>query len=220
MKTIGEIQDYKRKSHHPLTIDGRNVLELADQDPQAAHRLIAETIDKRGGHRPLFEYRNRQGCIRQAMSKPLPGASDAILKDSIQVGSRQIRPVVPVHFAVLQGLDSPLLKLIADATENKKAALVNPTQEQKWEICHVFTEDPKTLFKAFKSKGADFIREQSADAVGMIWQAAEIELAMPAIMEQLKRHIETTVKFAAEMEAKGDVSFFREEKSEALKPAA
>jgi hypothetical protein len=220
MKTIGEIQDYKCKSHHPLTIDGRNVLELASEDPQAAHRLVAETVDKRGGHRALFEYRNRQSCIRQAMAKPLPGASDAILKNSIQVGSRQIRPVVPAHFAILQGLDSPLLKLIADAATNKKSELTNPTQEQKWEICHVFTAEPKTLFKAFKSQGAAFIREQAADAVGMEWEAAEVELAMPAIMEQLKRHIETTVKFAAEMEAKDDVSFFREQKDEPLKPAA
>ena len=195
------------------------ILEIGKRDIKEAQKIAWDAIGE-NGRKGFFEFRGRQSCIRQAMTKPLPGASDAILKDSIQVGSRKIRPVVPAHFAILQGLDSPLLKLIADATANKAADLVNPTQEQKWEICHVFTAEPKTLFKAFKSQGADFIREQSADAVGMEWQASEVELAMPAIMEQLKRHIETTVRFAAEMEAKGDVSFFREQKGEPLKPAA
>jgi hypothetical protein len=185
--------------------------EIGKKDIRKAQEIAWEALGEHG-RKNFFEFRGRQSCIRQAQSVPLPGASkDAFTKDSIQVGSRQIRPVVPAHFAVLQGLDSPLLKLIADATANKKADLVNPTQEQKWEICHVFTAEPKALFKALKSKGADFIREQAADAVGMEWEAAEVELAMPAIMEQLKRHIETTVKFAAEMEQKGDVSFFREQ---------
>ena len=196
------------------------ILEIGKVDPRAAHTYVESTLTaaERG---EIEDFRVRQLCIRKAQSVPLPGASkDAFTKDSIKVGSRQIRPVVPAHFAILQALDSPLLKLIADATANKTAELANPTQEQKWEICHVFTAEPKTLFKELKSKGVDFIREQSADAVGLEWQAAEVELAMPAIMEQLKRHIETTVKFAAEMEAKGDVSFFREQREQVSKPAA
>lgn len=197
-----------------------SIYEIGKRDIKEAQKMAWEAIGE-NGRKGFFEFRGRQSCIRQAQAVPLPGASkDAFTKYSIKVGNRRINPVVPVHFAVLQALDSPLLKLIADATANKKAELTNPTHEQKWEICHVFTAEPKTLFKELKSKGVDFIREQSADAVGLEWDAAEVELAMPAIMEQLKRHIETTVKFAVEMEAKGDVSFFREQKEQSLKPAA
>ena len=185
--------------------------EIGKKDIRKAQEIAWEALGEHG-RKNFFEFRGRQSCIRQAQSVPLPGASkDAFTKSQIRVGERRINPVVPAHFAVLQALDSPLLKLIADATANKSAELTNPTQEQKWEICHVFTADAKTLFKTLKSKGVDFIREQAADAVGMEWQAAEVELAMPAIMEQLKRHIETTVRFAGEMEKEGDVRFFREQ---------
>lgn len=224
MKTIQEISEFKRKASGPLTIDGRNIVELSQTDPKAAYNLVFEAVDRRGGHRVLLNHRSRQSCVREAMAVPLPGASENILKGSIKVGNREILPVVPVHFAVLQALESPLLQLISDATTNKKAELKNPTQEQKWEICHVFTANAKQLFKDLKSKGVSFIREQSAEVVGMEWESAEIELAMPAIMEQLQRHIEVTIRFAAEMEASKQVRFFQmektEEKSEASTPKA
>lgn len=220
MQTLNDAANPPRKGGHPLTIGGQNILELSRSNPAEAHKLVARALGEKG-HRSFFEHRGRQACIQKAMAKPLPGAlGNAFLKSDIKVGSRMIRPVVPAHFAVLQALDSPLLKLIAEATSSKSAELKNPSQEEKWEICHVFTAEPKTLFKELKSKGVDFIREQAQDAVGMTWEAAEVELAMPAIMEQLKRHIETTVRFAAEMEAKNEVSFFREQKPEALKPTA
>jgi hypothetical protein len=214
MKTIQEISEFKRKASGPLTINGRNIVDLAQTDPKAAYDLVFEAVDRRGGHKALLNHRSRQSCVREAMAVPLPGASENIFKGPIKVGSRLVLPVVPIHFAVLQALESPLLQLISEATSNKKAELKNPTQEQKWEICHVFTADAKQLFRQLKTQGAGFIREQSAEVVGMEWESAEIELAMPAIMEQLQRHIETTIRFATEMEASKQVRFFQMEKTE------
>jgi hypothetical protein len=215
MLTIADAQNRVQGSRHPLTISGVNIHELARTNPSEAHKMVARAVGDIG-HKSFFAHRRSQECIRKAMAIPLPGASaNAILKSNITVGSHEIRPVCPVHFAALQALDSPILKLMEDATTGGKSELKNPTPEQKWEACHVFTAEPKQLFRDLKAKGVDYLREQSQEQVGLEWDAAEIELAMPAIIEQLHRHIQTTVKFAAEMEAKGDVSFFREQGAKA-----
>ena len=159
----------------------------------------------------FFEFKGRQSCIEKAMAKPLPGASfAAFTKGEIPAAGKVVNRVVPAHFAVLQALDSPLLKMIEQATTKQKAD-VDFTAEQRWQVCYVFTEDAKTVFKALKSKGADFIRQEAENAILEVWDEAQINLVMIAVLEQIKRHIQTTVKFAGEMKERGDVSFFQEQ---------
>ena len=60
-----------------------------------------EAVDRRGGHKPLIEFRARQSCIRQAMAKPLPGAAgDAFLKGAVSVGHFTIYEVMPISSAM------------------------------------------------------------------------------------------------------------------------
>jgi hypothetical protein len=158
-----------------------------------------------------FEFKGRQNFIAQAQSKPLPGAAGkAFTSGAIKVGGRVINRVVPAHFAILQALDSPLLKMIESATTKNKVDVDFKANEQ-WEVCYVFTNDAETTYEILETEGVKAIKSEAKKGVGMKWEAAEVNLAMLAVIEQIKRHIQTTVKMAAEMEASGDVSFFQEQ---------
>ena len=184
---------------------------LLSELPIEQQRKIALDAISPESKRRFLEFHGRQRCIERAMAKPLPGASAAAFtKGEINAADKIVNRVVPAHFAVLQALDSPLLKMIEQATTKTKAD-VDFTAEQRWQVCYVFTEDAKTIYKALKSKGADFIREQSENVVMATWDEAQINLVMIAVLEQIKRHIQTTVKFAGEMKERGDVSFFQEQ---------
>lgn len=182
------------------------IKELSERDPAEAHRLVAQAIGVRG-HEPFFQHLHRQECIRRAMAKPLPGASGAAFTTgAIKVAGKVVNRVVPTHFAALQALQSPLLAMMENATATTKAE-VDFDDEQQWQICFVFTSDARELRKMLKSEGIDAIKVEAEKACSD-WSAAEINFVMLAVIEQLKRHVETTVKFAAEMEEKGDISFF------------
>ena len=191
-------------------LDTKDIIEIGKRDPKEAHRLVAQAVGDRG-HKAFFEFKGRQSCIRQAQSKPLPGAAEsAFTKGAIKAAGKTVNRVVPTHFAVLQALNSPLLAMIENATAEKKAS-VDFDDEQQWEICYVFTTDAKALRKTLKADGIDAVKKL-AEATCGDWSAAELNFVMLAVIEQLKRHVETTVKFAADMEASGDVSFFLEQK--------
>lgn len=158
---------------------------------------------------PYIAWQKRQGVVREAAIKPLPGSAEqAFVSGPVMAAGKTVNRVVPAHFAVLQALKSPLLEMISNAVTKRKSE-VDFTHEQQWEICHVFTAEPKALYRALRASGAEFVRQQAHDTV-MEWDAAAINLVMLAVMEQMKRHISTTVKFAADMEKEGQVSFFRE----------
>ncbi len=156
-----------------------------------------------------LQWRGRQSCIAKAQSKALPGESrGAFLNGDINVHGKTVYRIVPRHFVVLTALDSPLLKMMEQATEEKKSEH-DWTTEQEWEVCYVFTHEPKEVFETFKAKGADEIKRLSADEVGD-WDAAVVRFVTLAVLEQLKRHVETKVKIASELEKDGQISFFRE----------
>lgn len=222
MQTIAEVGQYraKTKASHPLEIGGRNVFDLAQSDPEAAYKLVFEAVDRRGGHQALINHRARQSCIGKAMAKPLPGAAEsAFTKGAIPAAGKSVNRVVPTHFAVLQALSSPLLTMIENATAETKAN-VDFDDEQQWQVCFVFTSDAKELRRTMKDKGVEEIKRQAEAACGD-WSAAELNFVMLAVVEQLKRHVEQTVKFAAEMQAGGEVEMFKAQKKTdpILKPA-
>lgn len=165
--------------------------------------------------RNFLLFHGRQRCVERAKTKPLPGpAAGAFIHGGIVAAGKNVQRVMPIHFIILQALDSPLLKMIENAM-TKKSVEVDYSERQQWELCHVFTCEPRSLRRTFKDNGISKIKSD-AESFMESWTAAEINIVMLAILEQVKRHIETTVKFAAEMEAKGDVSFFREPEPRAL----
>ena len=58
------------------------------------------------------------------------------------------------------GQPSAILTIDTDITARKKAD-VDYSDEQQWEICHVFTCEPKQLRKTFRDSGIEEIKNQS-----------------------------------------------------------
>ena len=92
----------------------------------------------------------------------------------------------------------------------QKAAEVDFKPAQQWDICHVFTEEAEKLYDLMETQGVKSVKESAKRSVGMAWDAAAVNLVMMAVLEQVKRHIETTVKLAGDMREEGQVSFFQE----------
>lgn len=160
---------------------------------------------------PYIAFKRRNACAEKAQSVPLPGASaDAFLRGATKVGDVIVREVVPVHIACLQSVDSPILKMVSQATESKeKKSNSDFGIKDQWYICHIFTTDTDELLDILDCGGADKIKEVSKAAINKKWNAAKINMVMLAVIEQFHRHIQTTVKFAAEVEGQVDKSFFQ-----------
>jgi len=157
------------------------------------------------------QWREEQDMIAQAQCRPLPGpAGKAFTTGNIKAGSKTVYRVVPAHFAILQALDSPLLKMIESATTKKQVETDFKPLEQ-WEVCYTFTEDVESVYGLLEKDGVKAIRSAAKKAVGLKWDAASVNLVLMAVLEQVKRHIQTTVKLATEMKDEGEVSFFQEQ---------
>jgi hypothetical protein len=157
-----------------------------------------------------YEWKGRQACIASARAKPLPGAAGpAFTSGNISAGGKTVYRVVPAHFAVLQALESPLLAMI-DAAMNKGETKADFNHLQQWEICYVFTMDARKAYEQLEAGGVEAIRKAAKEEVGLVWEPGAVNLVILAVLEQIKRHVQTTVKFAAEMEKEGQISFFRE----------
>lgn len=174
-----------------------------------------ETIDRNTilahvNRAKVYELRGRQNCLAAANAKPLPGpALAAFTSGDIAIGKRSVGRVVPCRFAILQAIDSPIIQLIENAKRADKAQ-INFEPQQMWDICYLFTHDAGKVFDGFESKGKSWLQKESRSEVGETWQSCEVDVVMMAVMEQLKRHVETFVKFVAEVEEKGQITFFRE----------
>ena len=187
-------------------------MDFQSMPAKEAHAAVAQMIGERG-HKPWFEFQGRQACIRRAQARPLPGASGvAFTSGPITVGTKTVNRVVPAHFAILQALDSPILKMIEDATtggETKSNAIFK--SNEIWEACYVFTEDVAALYSVLETKGAQCLRDAAKKAVGLNPDFPSPNLVMLAIIQQVKSHVETTVRFAAELKESGQTTFFQEQ---------
>jgi hypothetical protein len=156
-------------------------------------------------------FKNNEDFSRKAQSRPLPGPLAQVFPSaSIQAGGKTIHRVVPSHFACLQSLESPLLKMIEEAmTSSELKSEVNFNPQQQWDVCYLFTSDPEQAYDLLET-GVNNFHKVARKEVGNGWDAASINFVMIAILEQIRRHILTLVRFGSEMEAKGDVSFFRD----------
>lgn len=184
--------------------------EIARHDLKTAQRMALDAVGE-SGMRRYFEFKGRQSCIRKAQLKPLPGDSaDAFIKGATRVDDVVVREILPIHIACLQAVNSPLLELVSRAAESKeKKSDADFNEDEQNHVCFIMTEDPKTLRKMLKDGGESAIKEKATDAIQDNWNAAKINMVMLAVIEQFHRHVKTSVKFAGEVEAQGDKSFFQ-----------
>jgi hypothetical protein len=189
-------------------------MELAQKICTATPPLPRDVCLRAVNLDPLKRFQERQRVASKAQARPLPGSSGkAFTSGPIRVGNVTVQRVVPAHFAILQALESPILKMIEDATQKdgEKKSEANFKAHQIWDACYVFTSDPQALYDALESKGASYISEQAKMAVGVNPDFPSTNLVMMAVIEQIKSHVETTVRFAAELKDSGQTSFFREQ---------
>lgn len=208
MNTVHDIAEFKRKGSHPLEINGRNVFDLAQADPESAYKLVFEAVDRRGGHQALINHRARQSCIGKAMAKPLPGAAeDAFLKGAVSVGGYTIYEVMPIHLKCLQVVDSPILKGEPVASEDGLSVTVKMPEfefQDEWNLCFIFTHDPEVLYDTPKSKlkeliegeGKRFFKPSKTNVVN----SATVNGICSAIMKQLERHHSTVLRNEQELD--------------------
>lgn len=170
-------------------------------------------------NRELFDkFHGRQSCIKVARSKPLPGASGAAFTcGPIKAGGKTISRVSPAHLAVLQAIDSPLLKMVEQVTakkadeDGKKSVSENWKPKDQWAACYVFTEDIEVIYDMLENEGAPAIMKAARKSFGMNPEVgASVTVIMLSIMEQMARHIRTMVGYAAETHESGQISFLVE----------
>lgn len=205
MQTISEVGKYREKtgSKHPLEIKGQNICDLAQNDPEAAYRLVFEAVDRRGGHEPLIRYRARQSCISKAMAKPLPGAAeDAFLSKELKVNGRKVFKIFPSHIRALQAVQSPILSM------GHETGLKEFTEAQQNYLCFIMTTAPRELATILDSEGAEKLRKLADEKINGVWEAAEIEMCVLLSISQYAKHMQTRIKIAGE--AVENDRFFRE----------
>lgn len=145
---------------------------------------------------------------KRAIADPLPGpAGDAFCSGPIEVGGKIVYKVVPRHFQALKAIGSPLIGIMQDVVSTGKVE-TEFDDEQAWEICWIFTHTGKQVREVF-TKGVSAIKEAAMVEVGEC-EDYPVNLVIFAIMEQLKRHMSTAIKYNAEAQERGDVSFFRD----------
>lgn len=156
----------------------------------------------------LARHQCRLGKLSQAWATPLPGPlAKAFLQDTIPVAGKIVYKLVPKYMEVLQALDSPLLKMIQHVIERSKDQTLEFKPQEAWDLCWVMTHPSSEVWKLLQSGGTAAIHEASSVEVGETWEASATSLVMLAVMEQVKRHIDTAVTYGIEAEKGNQLSF-------------
>lgn len=144
---------------------------------------------------------------KRASADPMPGPLiRAFCEGPIEVAGVTVFPVVPRYFQALRALNSPLISMLQDVVQSGKID-TELTDEQAWEICWIFTHSGKQVRDAM-AKGLSVLKELSMVEIGE--SQFPVALVTAAVMEQIKRHMETAVKYTAQAKEEGSISFFQD----------
>lgn len=148
------------------------------------------------------EQKLTQIATKRALSDPLPGAlADAFIKGPIKIGEYSVRPMVPSTFVFLKAIESPLIGMIQDVVSLGEID-TELSFEQSWELCWIFTHSAKECRESLEN-----IKQLSIDQVGDV-EGYPVQLVTTAVFEQVRRHMATAVKQAAEAQESGELRFF------------
>lgn len=158
---------------------------------------------------------------RRANSEPLPGPmAEAFAGGSIKVGEYRIRKVVASDWVAFKQIKSPVLEMILDLQQGAGNPEYKPSEmefsdQQQWELVWQFLKTPKEVRKAIADGTISALAESE---IGDAVEQPTVMLLIAAVMEQLKRSWQTAVKYGAEAEKSGDITFFRD--TEAMRKMA
>jgi hypothetical protein len=183
------------------------VIEAGNINPAAAHAMVESTVTE-AQRQEWGQFRKRQSCISVAASKPLPGSSgDAFINGPVRVDKYTIYEVMPIHHLALQAIESPLLSLVSSAVESSgESAKAEFDPKDEREVCFIFTTDPEALESTPKAVRRQFIHT-GADAFKNV-PAAFINAICSAVIEQYRRHLQTTLRLQQQLEGQVEKGFF------------
>jgi hypothetical protein len=146
---------------------------------------------------------------RRASAHPLPGPlTQAFCSGPIEVAGKTVHKVYPRTFQALAAVGSPLIGMIQDVIQGGKVD-TEMSDKDLWNVCWIFTHTPPEVRQMIVN-GVNAIPEAAETEIGDGWDASVINLVWMGCMEQIKRHISTMLKFSAEAQEKGEITFFQD----------
>jgi hypothetical protein len=157
------------------------------------------------------EFILRQMASDRASADPFPGPlSEAFCKGAIQVGEFQVRKIVASDWKILKALDSPILKFIQEMIQDPGQVPDVPVNDvEEWEVCLQFTRDPESV-RELLSKGREVFRSAATKEIGDTVEAETVKIIVACVAEHIRRSWATALSYKAELEEKGEVTFFRD----------
>jgi hypothetical protein len=156
------------------------------------------------------EVRWRQEAAARANGDPLPGPLSAAFGPAwTAVGNLKVRRPVASDWVILKALNSPAYQFALEVSQNpEKPQQPELTRQDEAEICWQFTHSPKEN-RELLAKGVEAFKAKASDEISDNWTDEEVKLVWAVVMIKLGESRQTALKFAQEMEGKGDERFFR-----------
>jgi len=147
----------------------------------------------------------------RANADPLPGPlAKAFGPSTIMVGGISVRKPVASDWEIFRQLDSPIIRILLELRQDpSKVPEIEPTQQENWEICWQFTHSPKEC-RAALTVGNGYFRQLAASEIGDVWDEPTVMVVRAVIMNKIAEANATAIKYAADLEEKGEVTFFRD----------
>lgn len=151
----------------------------------------------------------KEEAIRRAQADPLPGPlTNAFAKGAIMVGKIPVRKCVASDWEFLKVTNSPLLEIIQSLQQNPKETppTENLSEESAHAVCWQFMNHPKRVREIIAAGTlAETVQAEVSDEIS----APVLRVIFVAAMEQMGRVWKTALGFSAELEEKGEITFFQ-----------
>lgn len=147
--------------------------------------------------REVFKEEFRRESAGEANCDPLPGPlALAFPARPIRVGAFSVRPVSGLDLVVLRGLDSPLIKQMAEARKPKEQRKATEfSDEAGWEMVLQFLLTDEEA-EAELAKGREHFRKRARQEIGRRMNPIIVNQIVQAIVEQFLVAFTTAVEFS------------------------
>ena len=152
----------------------------------------------------------------RAAADALPGPlKSAFGQMSIHVAGYEVRPVVAYDFVLFEHLNSFVHRQILETMqtpEGQQPEEVTPTKQEAWDLVWQLTRTAKEADAVFQAGGTKAIQQASREAFPMVLHDAVINQVIAAAMQQIKRYMETMIRYGAgeDTGGNGKTTFFQE----------
>lgn len=162
------------------------------------------------GDKVLIAHGLERAALDRVSGDPLPGPlAQAFCDADIVAGGIPIRKVVPSDWIILRGLNSPIIRLIEELRQNpNEDPKLTVSDEEHFEIIYQFTRPAKEGRQLLK-QGKEVFRDKAVEWVdAQMLNPVQIQQAVAAVMEQIRRSWETALKYTQEQgKGEGTVDF-------------